>query len=146
MNIEFTLNNKKFVDDIVPGQTLFEYLRENGIFSVKYGSDKGECGADTVLVNGKAQNSSLMLMHTVNNCVIETIESFKDNESLQKFQESFLNEGAVQSGYNTPGMLLAIEALHRENEYPTEADIRDTLSGVLCRETGYVKPVKAAKI
>lgn len=146
MKITFTLNNKKIVADIVPGQTLFEYLRDNGIYSVKYGSDHGESGADTVLINDKAQNSSLILLHTIDNCAIETIESFMDNERLQKLQNSFLNEGAVQSGYNTPGMLLAIEALYREKENPTGDDIKEALSGVLCRETGYVKPVKAAKL
>lgn len=146
MKIKFILNNKSVKTDVKPGQTLFEYLRENGIYSAKYGSDYGESGADTVLINNKAQNSSLMLIHTVNNCVVETIESFKDNERLQKLQESFLNKGAVQSGYSTPAMLLAIEALLRDKDNPTESEIRDALAGILCRETGYVKPVEAAKL
>ncbi len=146
MKIKFTLNNKTIETEIVPGQTLFEYLRENGAYSVKYGSDQGESGSDTVLINGKAQNSSLMLIHSVNNCVVETIESFKDNERLQKLQNVFLDVGAVQSGYNAPAMLLSIEALYRENDNPTEPEIREALSGVLCRETGYVKPVKGAKL
>jgi len=146
MKIQFILNNKSVETDVIPGQTLFEYLRENGIYSVKYGSDYGESGADTVLINDKVQNSSLMLIHTVSNCVVETIESFKDNERLMQLQESFLNKGAVQSGYSTSAMLLAIEALYREKDNPSEKDIRDTLAGILCRETGYVKPVEAAKL
>ena len=146
MKIKFTLNNKKVETAIIPGQSLFEYLRENGLYSVKYGSDKGECGADTVLIDGKAQNSSLVLIHTINDCVVETIESFTDNERLQELQKSFLDIGAVQSGYNTPAMILSIEALYREKDNPTEADIRDAIAGNLCRETGYVKPVEAAKL
>ena len=145
MKIKFTLNNKYIETDIALGQTLFEYLREKGIYSVKYGSDFGESGADTVLINGKTQSSSLVLIHSVNDCVVETIESFIDNERLQALQNKFLKVGAVQSGYNTPAMLLAIEALYREFDNPSEADIRDAISGILCRETGYVKPVEAAK-
>ena len=146
MKIKFTLNNKQIETEIIPGQTLFEYLRENGIYSVKYGSDKGESGTDTVLIDDKAYNSSLVLIHSVNDCVIETIESFTDNERIQELQNSFLDIGAVQSGYTTPAMILSIEALYREKDNPTEADIRDAIAGNLCRETGYVKPVKGAKL
>jgi carbon-monoxide dehydrogenase small subunit len=142
MKIQFILNNQTVNADIFPGQTLFEYLRKNGIFSVKYGSENGESGASTVLINGKTQNSSLMLMHTVQDCEIETIESFKGNKRFQKFQDAFLDEGAVQCGYCTPGMLLSIEALHREKVNPTEEDIKDSLAGNICRCTGYVKPNK----
>lgn len=146
MKIKFTLNNNLIETEATPGQTLFEYLRENGIYSVKYGSDKGESGADTVLINDKAYNSSLVLIHSVNECMIETIESFTNNERIQELQRSFLDIGAVQSGYNTPAIILSIEALYREKDNPTEADIRDAIAGNLCRETGYVKPVEAAKL
>jgi len=145
MKIKFILNNKKIETEIIPGQTLFEYLRKNGIYSVKYGSDLGESGADTVLINGKTQNSSLVLIHSVNDCVVETIESFTENERLQEIQNKFLKVGAVQSGYNTPAILLAIEALYRKIDSPSKSEIRDAISGILCRETGYVKPVEAAK-
>ena len=143
MKIKFTLNNIQVNTDVNPGTTLLEYLRENGIYSVKYGSDHGECGACTVLINDKAQNSSLMMMHTVQNCVIETIESFNRNKRIQQFQDLFLKEGAVQCGYCTPGMLLSMEALYREKEHPTTRDVKDALAGNLCRCTGYVKPIKA---
>lgn len=146
MKINFTLNNRQIEAEVVPGKTLFEYLRVSGIYSVKYGSDKGESGADTVLIDDKAYNSSLVLIHTVNECVIETIESFTDNERIQELQKSFLDIGAVQSGYNTPAMILSIEAMYREKDNPSEADIRDAIAGNLCRETGYVKPVKGAKL
>ncbi len=145
MKIKFILNNKTIEIAAKFGQTLFEYLRENGIYSVKYGCDNGECGACTVLVNGKAQNACLMLMHTINNCKIETVESLSDHTNLHPLQESFLEEGAVQCGYCTPGMILSAEAIIRENTNPNEDEIKDALAGNLCRCTGYVKPIKAVQ-
>ena len=145
MKIKFILNKKTTETEVKPGQTLHEYLRENGIYSVKYGCDNGECGACTVLVNGKAQNSCLMLMHTVNNCEIETVESFSDHKTLHPLQKSFLDEGAVQCGYCSPGMILSAEALLRNNDSPDEDEIKDALAGNLCRCTGYVKPIKAVQ-
>jgi carbon-monoxide dehydrogenase small subunit len=145
MKIQFTLNNKVIKTEVQPGQTLLEYLRENNIYSVKYGCDNGECGACTVIVNGKTQNSCLMLMHTVNNCKIETVESFSDHKNLHPLQKSFLDQGAVQCGYCSPGMILSAEALLRNNASPNKDEIKDALAGNLCRCTGYVKPIKAVQ-
>lgn len=145
MKIQFTLNNNKIETIVKPGQTLLEYLRENKIYSVKYGCDNGECGSCTVLVDGKAQNSCLMLIHTVNDCKIETVESFSDHKTLHSLQKAFLQEGAVQCGYCTPGMILSAESLIRENANPNMDEIKDTLAGNLCRCTGYVKPIKAVQ-
>jgi len=145
MKIKFILNTKEIKTNAIQGQTLLEYLRKNDIYSVKYGCDNGECGACTVLVNGKAQNACLMLMHTVNNCKIETVESFSDHQNLHPLQKSFLEEGAVQCGYCSPGMILSAEALLREKAKPNENEIKDALAGNLCRCTGYVKPIKAVQ-
>lgn len=145
MKIQFTLNNNKIETVVKPGQTLLEYLRENKVYSVKYGCDNGECGSCTVLVDGKAQNSCLMLIHTVNDCKIETVESFSDHKTLHSLQKSFLDEGAVQCGYCTPGMILSAESLIRENANPNMDEIKDALAGNLCRCTGYVKPIKAVQ-
>lgn len=145
MKIKFTLNSKKIETEVIPGQTLLEFLRENKIYSVKRGCDNGECGSCTVLVNGKAQNSCLMLMHTVNNCNVETIESLSDFKNMHPLQKSFLEEGAIQCGYCTPGMIMSAEALIRKNNKPDKEEIKDALAGNLCRCTGYVKPIKAVQ-
>ena len=86
-----------------------------------------------------------MLMHMVQDCVIETVESFADNKQLQSLQDRFLDEGAIQCGYCSPGMLLSADALLRENPNPSELEIRDALAGNLCRCTGYAKPIKAVQ-
>ena len=145
MTIKFILNNKEIKTEVNLGQTVLEYLRENSIYSVKYGCDNGECGSCTILVNGKSQNSCLMLMHMVIDCNIETIESFSDHKTLHPLQKSFLDEGAVQCGYCSPGMILSSEALIRDKANPDEDDIKDALAGNLCRCTGYVKPIKAVQ-
>ncbi len=142
--IQFQLNGNQVSDDIRPGTTLFDYLRDQGFFSVKYGSDKGETGADAVLVDGKIMNASLMLIHTISGKHIETVESFAHGQDVHPLQDAFIEEGAIQCGYCTPGMILAIESLAREKDYPTESDVKDSLAGVYCRCTGYVKPIKAA--
>lgn len=143
--ISFTLNGKLVKTDVHPGTTLFDYLRDQGYFGVKFSAEKGETGSDAVLVNGKIMNASLLLMHTVENCTIETVESFAEGREVHPLQEQFIEDGAIQCGYCTPGMILAIESLFRENNSPTEEDIRDVLAGVYCRCTGFVKPVEAAK-
>ena len=142
--IQFQLNGKQVSDDIRPGTTLLDYLRDEGFFSVKYGSDKGETGADAVLVDGKIMNASLMLIHTISGKHIETVESFAHGQDVHPLQDAFIEEGAIQCGYCTPGMVLAIESLAREKDHPIESDVKDSLAGVYCRCTGYVKPVKAA--
>ena len=125
---------------------LYWNISEKAKFTaLKYGCDNGECGACTVLVDGKAQNACLMLIHSVEGCTIETIESYPENENLQNLQDRFLDEGAVQCGYCSPGMLLSADALLRKNPNANENEIRDALAGNLCRCTGYVKPIKAVQ-
>ncbi len=145
MRISFNLNGRQVGVDTEPGRTLLEFLRARGLFSVKYGCDHGECGACTVLVDGRAQNACLLLMHTVHGKHVETLEAFEQQTDLTPLQEAFLEEGAIQCGYCTPGMMLSVEALLRENPEPDEDDIRDALTGNLCRCTGYFKPVEAVK-
>ncbi len=144
MIIQFELNGRLIKADTDPGTTLLEYLRGVELYSVKHGCDHGECGACTVLMNSKSVNACLILMHAVGGKKIETLESFSTHEQLHEIQESFLQAGAVQCGFCTPGMLLSVEALDRENGEVTEAKVKDALNGNLCRCTGYVKPVEAA--
>ena len=141
----FKLNGKNILADVLPGTTLFDFLRDEGFFSVKYGSDTGETGADSVLVGDKIMNASLILIHQVDGKSIETVESFASGREVHPLQDAFIEEGAIQCGYCTPGMILAVESLAREKKSPTENDVKDVLAGVYCRCTGYVKPVKAAK-
>ena len=145
MKITFKLNGKSIEADLLPGLTLFEYLRLNNLYGVKYGCDNGECGACTVLINNKALNSCLILMHTVDGKNIETIESLEEHNKLHQLQSRFIDEGAIQCGYCTPGMILSAEGLLRENKNPNDADIRTAFAGNLCRCTGYIKPIKAVK-
>lgn len=143
--IQFMLNGKQVDADLRPGTTVLDFLREQGFFSVKYGSDKGETGADTILVDGKIMNASLMLIHQIEGKKLETVEAFANGQDIHPLQDSFIEEGAIQCGYCTPGMVLAIESLAREKDNPTESDVKDSLAGVYCRCTGYVKPIKAAQ-
>lgn len=144
MKIRFQLNDKPVEVDVNPGMTLMDLLREQEYYSIKHGCDQGECGACTVLLDDKAVNSCLVLVHAVNGKTVETVEKFSDHEHLHPLQQKFIDAGAIQCGYCTPGMILSMEALYRENPNPTETDIRDVLAGNLCRCTGYVKPVQAA--
>jgi len=147
MKIGFELDGKPQSVLARPGETLFEVLRRLGRFSVKYGSDRGECGSDTVLVDDLAFNASLLLAHTIEGRRVETIESLAGEGggpgALHPLQRRFIEAGASQCGYCTPAMILAVEALLRKIPDPGEAEIRDALAGVLCRCTGYVKPVRA---
>ncbi len=142
--IQFELNGKLVTAEVKPGTTLLEYLRSEELYSVKHGCDHGECGACTVLINSRSVNACLTLMHAVEGKKVETLESFSTHEHLHEMQKSFLHSGAAQCGFCTPGMLLSLEALDRENQDISEAGVKDALNGNLCRCTGYVKPVEAA--
>ncbi|HJS28234.1 MAG TPA: molybdopterin cofactor-binding domain-containing protein, partial [Anaerolineales bacterium] len=122
-----------------------------GYFGVKHGCETGECGACTVLVEGAPQNSCVLLALQAEGKVVETVESLGDHPSqgwktargLHPVQKAFIETGAVQCGYCTPAMVLVAKALLERNPNPTEAQVREALSGVLCRCTGYLKPVQA---
>lgn len=134
-----------------PGETLLALLRRNGYFGVKHGCESGECGACAVLLNGRPVNSCLLLAAQVEGHRIETIEGlgdhpqqgWKDGRGLNPLQKAFVESGAIQCGYCTPAQILAASELLARNPNPSEAEVRQALSGVLCRCTGYVKPVQA---
>ena len=128
---------------IAPGDLLLDVLRREGYFGVKRGCETGECGACTVLVDGKPINSCLMFAAQAEGCKVLTIEGVAPNGKLDPLQEAFLENGAVQCGYCTPGMILSARALLAEHPDPTEGEVREALAGNFCRCTGYLKPVEA---
>jgi putative selenate reductase molybdopterin-binding subunit len=152
MKIHFQLNGQPQEVDIPAQMTLLTLLREElGLFGVKHGCETGECGACTVLVDGVPQNSCVLLAAQVSGRSITTIESIGEHpepgwrvsQGLDPLQQAFVDTGAIQCGFCTPAMILAGRALLDRNPNPSEDDVREALSGVLCRCTGYIKPVQA---
>ena len=129
-----------------PGETLLRLLRRSGCLSVKFSDEWGEGGSDTVLLDGEPVSASVTLAHAVAGRAVETLEGLRGDPELARLAEIFDAEGAVQCGYCTPAMLLVLSALRRRNPSPSEGQIRRALEGVLCRCTGYVKPLRAALI
>jgi aerobic-type carbon monoxide dehydrogenase small subunit (CoxS/CutS family) len=143
MQLELTLNGEMKHWTIEPGDLLLDVLRREDYFGVKRGCESGECGACTVLVNGKPINSCLMFAAQAEGCEVLTIEGVEQDGILDPLQEAFLEHGAVQCGFCTPGMILSAKALLAERPDPTEAEVREILAGNFCRCTGYLKPVEA---
>lgn len=129
------------------GKTLLEVLRKQlGLTGTKKGCDEGDCGVCTVLMDGQPVNSCLVLAVKAEGHKILTIEGLEQEGRLHPLQDAFVEEGAVQCGYCTPGMVLSSKALLDRNPNPDEGEIRHALSGNLCRCTGYVRIVKAVQI
>ncbi|MCD6434889.1 MAG: (2Fe-2S)-binding protein [Clostridiales bacterium] len=142
--IEFTLNKEKIVHEVEPNRTLLSVLREDfDLTGAKEGCGMGECGACTVLLNGKPVNSCLLLAVEAEGQEILTIEGLSTGDTLDDLQISFIENGALQCGYCTPGMVITAKALLEENPNPTEDEVKSAISGNLCRCTGYQKIVKA---
>jgi len=128
---------------IAPGDLLLDVLRREGYLGVKRGCETGECGACTVLVNGRAINSCLLFAAQADGCELLTIEGVAQGDVLDPIQEAFLEHGAVQCGFCTPGMILNTKALLARHPDPTEEEVRDMLAGNYCRCTGFRKPIEA---
>ncbi len=143
MNIALNINGDERQLTIRVGDTLLEVLRRIGYVGVKHGCEDGSCGVCTVLVDGKTILSCVMLAVQAERHHITTIEGLGTRENLHRLQKAFVEHSAVQCGYCTPAMILSAKALLDENPHPTEAEVRVALNGVLCRCTGYLKPVEA---
>jgi aerobic-type carbon monoxide dehydrogenase small subunit (CoxS/CutS family) len=142
--IELHVNGRSCELFVEPWKTLLEAIRENlGLTGTKCGCDDGNCGACTVLIDGRAIKSCLMLALQARGKKILTIEGLGSAEKLHPLQQAFLDYFAVQCGFCTPGMILAAKALLDENPAATEEEIREGLHGNICRCTGYVKIVEA---
>jgi len=146
MNVTFFLNGKEVSCEITPEMTLLTALKEVlMINSVKRACLQGECGACTVIIDGDAMNSCLVLAATVEGKHVETLEGLGTMNNMHPLQKAFLDSGAFQCGFCTSGFIMSAKALLDKNPHPTEEEIRYGLSGNLCRCTGYVKPVDALK-
>lgn len=146
IEIEFTINGKKRRILVKPNDLLINIIRNDlYLTGSKYGCGIGECGACTVLLNDEPVLSCLTLAVTVNGKEITTIEGLAKGDKLHPMQKAFLENGAVQCGFCTPGMVLTATALLRENPNATEEEIKEYMRGNLCRCTGYVQIVKAIK-
>lgn len=142
--MSFKINGMIFEEEIDHRRTLLEVLRENfGLLGTHKGCDEGQCGACTILIDGKAVNSCLVLAATVQGKEITTIEGLAREDKLHPIQEEFINAGAIQCGFCTPGMILMAKAFLDKNPDPTENEIRNGLCGNLCRCTGYFQIIEA---
>lgn len=140
MQLQMTVNGKVVTKSIQEDDMLLDVLREElHLTGVKKGCGKGECGACTVILDGKAVNSCMIPAAKAENCCIETIEGLSKNGILHPLQRAFVDCGAIQCGFCTPGMILSAKALLDRTLTPTEAELREAISGNICRCTGYVK-------
>ena len=143
MNISVVVNGSEKTYTCAPHESLRAVLRREGFFSVRFGAETGETGADAVLLDGRLVSTEIMLAAQADGHAIETIEGLHPGRGLHPIQEAFIDAGAIQSGYSIPAMILAAKALIDKNPNPTESEVRDALSGILDRESGYIRPVHA---
>ena len=144
--LKFILNGTEVKIVTEPHIRLIDLLRERfDLTGTKEGCGVGECGACTVLMNGRAVNSCLVLVGQIEGSEILTIEGLANGEILDPLQKNFLLHGAIQCGFCTPGMVLSASALLDKNSNPTEEEIKDAIAGNLCRCTGYKQIIDAVK-
>jgi carbon-monoxide dehydrogenase small subunit len=144
--ISARINGKEVHVQVPPNMTLLEFLREElGLTGTKCGCEIGECGACTVLMDGRPVNSCLVLAPQIEGAQIMTVEGLASGEKLHPLQESFLDHDAAHCGFCTPGMLMTATALLNEVPSPDEETVRTAISGNLCRCTGYTQIVEAIR-
>src|SRR5437764_14583577 len=123
MELELRINGVIKSLDVAPNESLMTTLRNEGYFSVKHGCETGECGACTVLVDGVARPSCVMLAGQAGGCTLTTVEGLSPGQALHPLQQAFVEIGAVQCGFCTPGMILSAYALLKRNSHPTEGEV-----------------------
>ncbi|HEU67994.1 MAG TPA: (2Fe-2S)-binding protein [Candidatus Acetothermia bacterium] len=144
MRLSFRVNGKEVTADVPPGRRLLDLLREDlGLTGTKEGCGEGECGACTVIVDGRPRLSCLTAAIQVAGKDVLTIEGLAASGKLHPLQEALLATAGVQCGFCTPGLIMAAYALLQENPHPTEGEVREYLAGNLCRCTGYAQVVEA---
>ena len=144
INLKLNVNGKDHILEVEDSLRLLDILRDElRLTGTKEGCAVGECGACTVIMNGDAVNSCLILATQANNAIIETVENLEQDDVLSKLQNAFVEEGAIQCGFCTPGMLMSAKALLDKTPHPTQEQIKEALEGNLCRCTGYVPILNA---
>jgi carbon-monoxide dehydrogenase small subunit len=142
--IRLIVNDKDYEIAVRPNQTLADVIRNDiGLTGTKKGCEVGECGTCTVILDGKPVNSCLVLAVQANGKNVLTIEGLETDQGLHPIQQAFVDKGAIQCGFCTPGMILSAKSLLDQNPTPDEKEIRTAISGNLCRCTGYQKIVEA---
>jgi aerobic carbon-monoxide dehydrogenase small subunit len=145
--IHIIVNGRDYDLQIKPWSTLLEILRDDlGLTGTKEGCNAGECGACTIIMEGKAVNACLVLAAEADGREITTIEGLADGDKLHPIQEAFLEAGGMQCGFCTPGMILSAKVLLDANNSPTDEEIRKGLEGNFCRCTGYTKIIESVKV
>jgi carbon-monoxide dehydrogenase small subunit len=144
--ITLKINGRAHHAALAPNVTLLTALRDLGYIDVKCGCEKGDCGACAVLLDGAAVNSCLVLAWQAEGAEIVTAAGLGTIEQPHILQTAFADMGAIQCGYCTPGLIIAAKALLDQNPHPGEAEIRDAISGNLCRCTGYVQIIEAVRV
>jgi carbon-monoxide dehydrogenase small subunit len=146
LEISFTLNDSQVRVSIKPWETALDTLRNKfGLTGVKEGCGIGECGACTIVMDGKAVNGCLVLAAQLDGRIVETVEGLSSNGTMNYLQKAFLDKGGVQCGFCTPGMLMSAKALLDECDQPSKDMITNALSGNLCRCAGYVQLIDAVE-
>ena len=141
-----TINGEAITAEVDHSISLAQFLRDNlYLTGTKIGCGKGECGACTIIMDGKSVTSCIIPVLRAEGAVIQTIEGVAKNGKLHPLQEEFINQGAVQCGFCTPGMIMSAKALLDENPEPKKEEIREALGGNICRCTGYVNIERAVE-
>ena len=146
MKIDFKVNGRDYSLEVREDMRLLDFLREElKLTGTKEGCGEGECGACTVIIDGKAVNSCLVLVPEIDGREVITVEGLERDGRLHPLQESFIEKGAVQCGFCTPGMLMSAKALLDGNADPSDEEIMEAIEGNLCRCTGYYKIIQAIR-
>ncbi|PRX30445.1 purine hydroxylase delta subunit apoprotein [Orenia metallireducens] len=146
VDIKVKVNGEEYKLQVAANLRLVDLLRDKlGLIGTKEGCGEGECGACTVIIDGETANSCLVLAAQVDGSEITTIEALGNEDKLHPLQQSFIDNGAVQCGFCTPGMILSAKNLLDHNPQPSEEEIKRGLSGNICRCTGYTKIIKAVQ-